>query len=276
MCAMAAAESSVWKVSGNDHMLYLGGSVHILRAEDFPLPAEFDAAFNLADTLVLETDVVSLSADNIMLSLMDRIMLPEGTTLETLLDKDVYEQLKNTCAEFGIPVESVADLKPTLLMSVLAVLKMQQQGFIELGGDFHYAAIAKEEGKRFGFLEDIEVQIDLLLNTDDIDNNEFVLYSLKDFDNTGENINALVDEWKNGSAKILEAALSEMRSEFPSVYKREIADRNNAWIPIIEQYLTDDPVEFVIAGLAHFYGPDGLLLQLQNKGYLVEKFILGE
>ena len=39
------SQSSVWKIGKNGNTLYLGGSIHLLRAEDYPLPQEFDATF---------------------------------------------------------------------------------------------------------------------------------------------------------------------------------------------------------------------------------------
>ena len=37
----ATAESAVWKVSKGEDYLYLAGTVHVLRASDYPLPREF-------------------------------------------------------------------------------------------------------------------------------------------------------------------------------------------------------------------------------------------
>ena len=49
--------SSVWVISRNGNTLYLGGSIHILRDDDFPLPTEFDLAFSQSTVLVLEADL---------------------------------------------------------------------------------------------------------------------------------------------------------------------------------------------------------------------------
>jgi len=38
-----------------------------------------------------------------------------------------------------------------------------------------------------------------------------------------------------------------------------------------EIYLTTKPVEFIIVGMGHLYGPDGLLIQLKNKGYKIKQ-----
>ena len=43
------AQSSVWKVSKGGNTLYIGGTSHLLRTSDYPLPAEFDLAYAAAD-----------------------------------------------------------------------------------------------------------------------------------------------------------------------------------------------------------------------------------
>jgi uncharacterized protein YbaP (TraB family) len=273
-CAFAFGESSVWKARKNGREIYLGGSVHILRSGDFPLPSEFDAAFEQADIVVLETDIEGLSSPEIAFGLLSQMMLPGNETLETVLNRDVYEKLKDKCGQYGFSITDVAAMKPAMLINILTMMEMQKLGYIEQGADIYYASKAKEAGKGSAYLESLELQIDLLINMGSGHENEFVLYSLDDFEQTQETIDSLVREWKQGAAGTVEAQLAEMQESFPSIYKALIADRNNAWIPEIEQYLADRPVEFIIAGLAHFYGPDGLLIQLKNRGYTVERFII--
>ena len=54
------AQSSVWKISKGDASVYLGGTCHILRKSDYPLPKEFEQAYAEADSLVFEIDPASL------------------------------------------------------------------------------------------------------------------------------------------------------------------------------------------------------------------------
>jgi uncharacterized protein YbaP (TraB family) len=42
-------------------------------------------------------------------------------------------------------------------------------------------------------------------------------------------------------------------------------------MPLLEGYFTTGTVEFVIAGLLHLHGPDGLLRQLENIGCVIEQ-----
>jgi uncharacterized protein YbaP (TraB family) len=63
-----------------------------------------------------------------------------------------------------------------------------------------------------------------------------------------------------------------MKEEWPEMYKSMVFDRNAAWMPQIEEYLSTGAVPFIVVGAAHLHGPDGLLIQLKNLGYTVEQF----
>ena len=48
------AESSVWVVNSSTANVYLAGSFHMLRASDYPLPAEFFTAYNNSRKIIFE------------------------------------------------------------------------------------------------------------------------------------------------------------------------------------------------------------------------------
>lgn len=264
-------QSSVWKISKDDKSLYLGGSIHILRAEDYPLPASFDYAFNNSDRLVFETDIEQIATTETTQMIMGQSLLPDGSTITDILNDSVYEQLNTMCTSFGMPLNQLAKLKPAIIVTILTMAKMQQLGFSSEGVDLYYFKQAKEAQKTIDFLESLEAQINLLTNMGIGYENEFVQYSLDDLNQVEQEIHMLVSEWKNGTSGEMEAMLVQMKESFPSVYKSMMADRNDDWIPKIEAFFKDDCTTFIIVGLAHMYGDDGLLQQLEGKGYHIEQ-----
>lgn len=265
------AQSAVWEISKNGNTLYLGGSVHLLRAEDFPLPKEFDVAFDKSELLVLEADIEQMSNPEVAQGMMAQAILPDNATLQTVLDAETYKLLEAKCAEFSISIADVAQLKPAMIVNVLEMLKLQQIGFTPQGVDVYYLAKAKEKNEKLDFLETVDFQINLLLNMGKGYENEFVKYSLDDFENIEKEITTLIPEWRNGKENSSALDIKEMKDKFPTVYKSMFSDRNNNWIPQIETYLNDKTVEFIIVGFAHLLGEDGLLAQLKNKGYTVKQ-----
>jgi len=278
-CAQSRAKvpegSSVWKISRGGNTVFLGGSVHVLRAGDFPLPEEFDRAFSQSETLVLEADIDQMADEKVARYLQTRMLLPAGTTLATLLDSETYGILKAKCEEYGLPLDfgDVNRLKPSMIITVLTMLDMQKNGFVEQGVDAYYLEKAKEARKPVGFLETVQAQIDMLVTMGDGYENDFIRYSLADMDSTEKDIDPIVSEWKTGGAKHTEKSLLEMREQWPVIYKTLNTDRNTAWLPKINGYLAaGGPPVFIIVGLAHLHGPDGLLRRLEKSGCSVERF----
>jgi uncharacterized protein YbaP (TraB family) len=264
--------SSVWKISKDGNSLFLGGSIHVLRSEDFPLPKVFDLAFEQSAMLVLETDVEQMSDDKIAQYLMAQMFLPGDKTLRSILDSDTYKMLQEKCAEYGFSVEDVSKFKPSMVLTMLSIIDIQKFGFVQEGVDQYYLQKAKKMKKSLGFLETMESQIDMLVTMGDRYENDFVRYSLFGMDNTDNNLDSIVSEWKKGVASSTERELMKMREQWPIIYKTLLTDRNAAWLPQINSYLTASSPVFVIVGLAHLHGPDGLLKQLADSGCTVEQF----
>ena len=267
--------SSVWKISKDGNSLFLGGSIHILRNEDFPLPKAFDLAFERSSMLVLEADVEQLDneMDNekTMQYLMAHMFLPDNKTLNSILEPDTYKMLQAKCKEYGIPIESVSKFKPSIIINMLSAIEMQKLGFAQEGVDLYYLKKAKKLNRPLGFLETIEAQIDMLVTMGEGYEDDFVRYSLSDIANTENGLDSIVSEWRKGKASSTETSVLEMRDKWPILYKTLLTDRNTAWMPKILGYLATESPEFIIVGLAHLHGPDGLLKQLADSGCTVEQ-----
>jgi uncharacterized protein YbaP (TraB family) len=277
-CASSSASvqpgSSVWKISRDGNALFLGGSIHLLREKDFPLPKEFDRAFSQSTMLILEADVERVENDReIARYLRSQMRLPDGQRLQSILDPDVYDLLKAECTKYGLPIETVSRFKPSMVLAMLSMLQIRKLGFAQQGVDMHYFQKARKTKKPINFLETVEFQIDMLVSMGEGYENDYVRYSLNDISDTDDEneLLALVAEWRTGDASTSEASLIKMKEEWPVIYQALVSDRNNAWIPQIEEYLDSGQVPFIIAGLLHMYGPDGLLTQLENSGCTVEQ-----
>jgi len=263
--------SSVWKISKDGKSLFLGGSIHILRNEDFPLPKAFDLAFEQSSMLILEADVDEIENENIMQYLMAQMTLPDNKTLNTILKPETYIMLQAKCNEYGFTIDNVSRFKPSIIINILSALEMQKLGFAQEGVDLHYLKKAKKLNRPRGFLESVEVQIDMLVTMGDGYEDDFVRYSLYEMDSTENGLSSIISEWRKGKASSTELSVLEMQRQWPILYKTLLSDRNAAWMPKIKDYLATEPQEFIIVGLAHLHGPDGLLKQLADSGCTVEQ-----
>ena len=48
---------TLWQVHGANNSVYLLGSVHLLRSDDYPLPTVLDTTYDAAEVLIMEVDM---------------------------------------------------------------------------------------------------------------------------------------------------------------------------------------------------------------------------
>jgi len=264
-------QSSVYEVEGEGTNLYIGGSTHILREQDYPLPKEFDLAFDNSEILVLETDITKFEDPAIAQKMLGMTMYQDDRTLNSVLSEEVYEKLETACATYGIPLASMGKLKPSMVIMTLTVMELQKLGVASEGVDKYYLNKAIKKQKSLVYLETIEEQMSLIAGMGEGNEDEFVQHSLKDLKENSEIFEELIDTWKDGTAKPMLKQIKEFKADFPELYKSFLVDRNNNWIPQLEDYLKTDEVEFVVVGALHLYGSDGVLQQMKDKGYKVKQ-----
>jgi uncharacterized protein YbaP (TraB family) len=273
---MARAESSVWKVHADSSHLYLGGSSHLLRESDYPLPGEFGLAFSNSAVLILEVDVEGLKDPAIQAQLLSKGQL-QGTTLDQVLSPGVYSALSNHCQQLGLPLTLFNGVKPAMVVLTLTVLELQRLGVSTTGVDMYLADKAATLGKRQLSLETVDEQLNLILSMGEGSEDDFVMHSLREMKKTGTQMPELLDAWRSGDLETLETSFLEpMEVDYPELYQELVVDRNQAWLPQIESFLESAETEFVLVGALHLAGDDGLIAELKKRGHEVERVSVSE
>ncbi|MCB1665118.1 MAG: TraB/GumN family protein [Pseudomonadales bacterium] len=262
------AESAVWQASSGEQKIYLGGTVHLLRPSDYPLPEPFETAYQNSDELYFETDVAGLNDFAVQARMLQALTYTGTDSLRTVLDDEAYQALANHLATTGMPIQMLEKFKPGLLVSTLQVMEFQKMGFTPQGVDTYFSARAIGDGKAVGELEPIDAQIDFIARMGEGKESEFVRLSLEDLEDIPESMAQMIDAWRRGDNETLATLfVNDMKVTHPDLYDTLLVQRNNAWMQIIEPMFRDDDTEFVLVGAAHLVGEDGLLSQLQAKGY---------
>jgi uncharacterized protein len=264
------AQTSVWRISDGNSTVYLAGTVHLLRQQDYPLPAAFEQAYNTSGRLFFETDIGGMSDMGLQQRMLQALTYQDGRTLSTVLDAGSYAALSEYVQSIGLPMNMLQNFRPGYLVSMLSVLEFQKLGFTPQGVDAFYFTRALGDGKPRGELESLDEQIAMLASMGEGYESEFVMYSVKDFSQIGESIERIVDAWRGGDVAALSAEFVEpMRRDTPVLYDSLLVQRNNSWMPQVEAMFGEDGTEFVLVGVAHLVGEHGLVEQLHSKGYEV-------
>ena len=272
-CAgVAHSESSVWKVESNNRQLFIGGTVHVLSAADYPLPDEFDQAYLQSQTVVLETDMERLTSPDFQQQLLSQMIYTDGTNLRNLLQDDTYARLEAFCAQRGIPASSLMMFKPGMVSMTITLLELQRLGLMGAGVDAHFNTRAMQDGKQVEKLETVEQQLSFLVAMGQGREDELISYTLRDVARLQTLFELIKEAWRAGDLDSLnKVTLMPLREEFPELYRILMVDRNKAWVPIIEEMLESEPVELVLVGALHLVGEAGLLEQFKDRGYRVTK-----
>jgi len=271
-CTSASAESLVWKAQKGNSVIYLGGTFHVLRESDFPLPPEFDKAYQASQVVVFETDIGKLQEPATQKRMLNKAMYADGSTIDQHLSAKAFRQLSQYCEDNGIPLQTLSRFKPSLLMTTLTVLELMKMGFTQHGVDDFFYQRAKKDHKVVKGLETVDQQIDYVVSMADGDEDNFVAYSLQDMQTIKDDFQEMETAWRTGNAAKLEQLLNaEFKNQQPKLFKKLITDRNRNWLPLIDKQGAGLKTRFILVGAGHLVGPEGLVEALRKRGYRVDK-----
>jgi len=265
-------KAPVWKVSKDDNYLYIGGTIHVLSKDDYPLPNAFESAFNDTARLVFETDIAALSLPENQIKLSAALQFQDSRTLKTELNSETYTRLTNYLSNRNIPIENFTKYTPGGMSIVLTALELQVLEITAAGVDEHFSSRADHASKQTGFLESIDEQLGFIEEFSTLDPNKLVNSSLSDLENLKTEWQKLLDSWRHGDVDTLEEiALEEMQNEFPKLYQFILVERNTRWLEKIKLMLSTQEIEFILVGALHLAGTDSVLIQLADLGYTIEQ-----
>jgi hypothetical protein len=257
---------SLWKVSGEHATVYLLGSIHLFKAEDYPLAAPIERAFTNAAIAAFETDIGEMERRAMQPETLAMMMLPPGQAFQEQLSAQTYNLFTNYAVEIGMPLFVLEQLRPAMAAIALVELECKRLGFDpENGIDMHYYKLARKQGKTLIPLESFDFQLNLLTSFSKEENELLVKSTLEDIKTTRKEFADIVKAWRSGDAVGLEKVLNSMALEAPAIFKRLVTDRNERWTPKIEALSRGQTNAIVIVGAAHLVGKDGVLELLRKR-----------
>jgi uncharacterized protein len=286
VAAEAAAQSPpvplLWKVSDDDNAVYLLGSFHLLKPEDYPLSKDVDAAFADAEKLVFELSPEEMGSPQLGVLMAQAAMRTDGTQLNSELPPATVAALDAWTAanaaelqKMGMAPQVLQLFEPWFVGLMVTITELQKMGLDpKLGLDAHLAARATEAGKPTAGLETGAQQIAFLDGMGSQEQLQFLAEALSESAEGKAAMRKLHADWRAGDADALwEQMAVEMRREYPLLYQRINVARNDAWVPKVEQRLKADGSDdtLMVVGALHLLGEDGVVEKLRAKGYKVER-----
>ncbi len=269
----------LWKVTGpGDSRVYLLGSFHMLRADDYPLAADVDQAFAASNRLMFELSPADMQSPDLISKMMQAAVRTDGSELRRDLDAPTWTKLQAYAAANNLPLAQLQGMKPWFVGLTITLGQLARMGLDpELGLDRHFMKRAADAGKQTSGLESIDTQIAVFAQMSSKEQQQMVAEALDQAEQADALSRKLHDAWRRGDEKVLWNEMAvDMRGQYPQLYKRINTDRNEAWVPKLQQQLqAGQGGTLVVVGALHLLGEDGVVEKLRAKGFKVERVCTG-
>lgn len=272
--ARPGAVPLLWKVSDANTSVYLLGSFHLLKADDYPLPQEVESAFADAERVAFEVSPEELADPALAKHMLAAAQYSDGSTLSAVLPAPVRDKFSSLLESRGATLAQFETFEPWFVNLTLVMGLSSSMGLsAEHGLDRHVMQKAADAGKPTSGLETIAAQMSALDSAPIQEQVDALSDFVDDPERARSTIGQLHAAWRSGDAEQLDRLTRvEMLRETPQTYKVINVDRNRAWLPQINEMLAhpeDDAL--VVVGAMHLLGEDGLVEQMRAQGHRVER-----
>lgn len=258
----------LWRTESASATVFLLGSIHVGAPSIYPLDPRIERAFQASDTLVLEADTDDERMPELMAQFIEQALLPKGQSVYDSLERDLAVRLMTRLIELGRDPHQLSGFKLWFVNLVLAFEAMRHAGYTgEHGIDQHFKARAGN--RRVLFLERIEDQIQLLLQTGDDVQAQDLERALEHDD--AAFLTKSFEEWQRGELTTVEREMVAMRRDYPLAFEQLFSKRNQLMADGIVKFLEGSGRFFVVVGSGHLVGEGNVLELLRQRGFELEQ-----
>jgi uncharacterized protein len=262
-----SALHSLWELHGKHNTVYLLGSIHVLRAHDYPLAPAVLQAYADAKALLMEINLEDIDSEGVQSEMLASAMLPEGSTLPQILGPQRYAHATSLAREVGIELSTFDQFAPWFAAEAISRLQLMELGFeAQSGVEMYFLERARSDGKSIAGLETVHDQIALFEGLSMNEQSEYLVSSLEQAHDLPKEVDGMVRAWQRGDTAWFESQLKSELGRDPALYQSVLAARNRKWIPKIEALLNDDKNYLVIVGTGHLVGRNSVIDLLKQDG----------
>jgi len=270
LCVTVRADGalhSLWELHGKHNTVYLLGSIHVLRPNDYPLAPVVLDAYTHAGSLLMEVNLDEINSEQVQAEMLASATLSGGKTLPDVLGKQRYERAAALAHEIGVELSSFDQFAPWFAAEAISELQLTQLGFQpENGVEMYFMDRARSDGKSVDGLETVHDQISVFQNMSLDAQAEYLLSSLEQAHDLPKEVDSMVRAWQRGDTRWFESELQSDLGHDSDLYQSVLLARNRKWVPKIEALLNSDKNYLVIVGTGHLAGQGSVVDLLKKDG----------
>lgn len=262
--------SLLWEISGKDlsKKSYLFGTIHMINEADYFWTPAMNTAFEKSELIVFELNTREMTDLSNMMGMFDQFLMKGDTTLRDILSEEDYGLLEDHFQTIGMPLMLFERMKPFFLTILLdpATNSFGEGGMKSY--ELELTALADKGEKDVKGLETIEFQAAIFDKIPYTLQGKMLIDQLKnkDAEVPGMDLDEMTKLYKEQNLMALSKAISGEESEIEGFEKIMLEDRNEAWIPKMQNLMQDKTVFFAV-GAGHLPGEKGVINLLRKEGY---------
>lgn len=267
----ALAEPAAWRLTGrNGGEVTLLGSMHVLRATDYPLPPSVDALFDRAQIVVMELDLDDVDAVAQQGVILGAATLPPGKVLRDVVTAPVYRLAERRSRELGVDLALLEHFEPWFVAVTILDQGMRKIGFQpERGLEQYLVGKSRQAGKEILGLETLAMQIGIFDALPADSQQAMLEQTLQELDEADTAMVDLAVAWRDGKLETMSDELLDDFDAFPGLYDTLVTERNTAWVTALERHLSDGRRYLVVVGALHLVGRNSVVDMLTARGHEV-------
>ncbi|MFN7116780.1 MAG: TraB/GumN family protein [Saprospiraceae bacterium] len=265
--------SLLWEISGKGlkEPSYLFGTIHLIDKKDFILTDATKNSLEKAKRVTFEINMEEMSDMSVLMPLMMKAFMANGTTLRDLLKEEDYTLVKAHFEKMGLPMMLLERMKPMFLSSMNPDAMgggLEGENSSMMSYEMELMKLAQAQKKPIAGLETAEFQMSMFDSIPYEAQAEMLVESVKSADTGNDQLKQLVDLYKKQDINGLHDMLNA-DSELSKYDELLLVNRNKNWIPVMGKMMGEQPTFFAV-GAGHLAGANGVINLLRQAGYTIK------
>lgn len=276
----------LYKVTDNKgNIIWLFGSIHVGEDYFYPLPDYVLDAFNKADSLAVEFDIVAYEKNlKAQMQSLKAFVYTDGTKISDHLPNDIYNNAKTILKEQKMYNSSMDYYNVAMWSSLIDNAIYEKIGVnYKLGVDRHLINLAYDKDKTVLDIESADFQYNMLSGFSEKLQLMLLESSIESYNNEVDikmQLDGMMQVWAKGDEEKLsqmvaedltDEEFTEEESKLLEEYNTKmITNRNRNMTEWAKNALKNGKKVFICVGAAHIVGEGAIADELEKAGYTVE------
>lgn len=258
---------ALWKVADEDTTIYLFGTIHALPKDVDWYKGPIAEALGSSDAFITEVMMDEKAAGRMQELVGTTAILPQGTTLRSLMTEEQRTHYETAMAKLGMPAAAFDQFEPWYAGLMMTMLPLMQQGYSPESG-VEKVLTDHAKGKKLGELETIDFQLGMFDSLPQESQIKFLVDAAENIDEIKPMLDKMVAEWLKGDADDLAELMNEDMDD-PVLMDELLYKRNANWADWIDTRLDTPGTVFIAVGAGHLAGKKSVQDVLETKGLTV-------